>query len=57
MPLAGWWHRAGAALIDAVILFVLVSLLTLPFIRDLLSAFGDYFDAVVPRSEAAASRP
>ena len=57
MPLAGWWHRVGAYLIDCLILLVIVSLLALPFIRDIMSAFGDYFDAAMTAAENGTPAP
>ena len=55
--LAGWWHRVGAALIDYVILAVIVGVLALPFIRDFVSAFGDYFDAAMTAAEEGSPAP
>src|ERR1700712_3611476 len=52
--LAGWWHRVGAYLIDLVILSVIIALVALPFLRVILSAFGDYFDAAVTASRNGA---
>ena len=56
-PLAGWWQRVGASLIDVLILFTVVSLLALPFIRDIVSAFGDYFDASMSAAESGRPAP
>lgn len=33
-PLAGWWHRVGAFLIDALILVIAGLLLALPWVRE-----------------------
>jgi uncharacterized RDD family membrane protein YckC len=55
--LAGWWHRVGAYLIDLVILAVIIALVALPFLRDVLSAFGDYFHAAVTASQNGAPAP
>ena len=38
VPLAGWWHRVGATVIDYLILSVVVGALTFPFIRDISGA-------------------
>jgi uncharacterized RDD family membrane protein YckC len=50
-PLAGWWQRVGASLIDFLILVPVVSVLALPFIRDIISAFGDYFETAMTAAE------
>jgi uncharacterized RDD family membrane protein YckC len=57
VPLAGWWHRVGASLIDFLILSGIVGLLALPFVRDVLSAFGDYFDAAMTAAENGTPTP
>ena len=56
-PLAGWWHRVGAYLIDFVILVLVVAVLALPFIRDFVSSFSDYFDAAMTAAEEGRSAP
>lgn len=43
VPLAGWWQRVGASLIDMPILFALVGLLAFPVVADLVRGFGDFF--------------
>ncbi len=45
VPLAGWWHRALAILIDGVLLGIVVLLLSLPFLQNFLDGFTAYFDA------------
>src|ERR1700712_1027722 len=54
LRLAGCWHGVGPYLIDLVILSVIIALVALPFLRDILSAFGDYFDAAVTASRNGA---
>ncbi len=44
VPLAGWGHRAGALLIDWVILSVLTAVLALPWLRDLVDSYRDWLD-------------
>lgn len=44
VPLAGWWWRALAGLIDAALVGALTLLLTLPFYRPLLVAFGAWWN-------------
>lgn len=43
VPLAGWWWRALAGFIDAAIVGTLTFALTLPFYRELLTAFGAWW--------------
>jgi uncharacterized RDD family membrane protein YckC len=43
VPLAGWWWRALAVVIDAVIVGVFTSLLLLPIYLRLATTLGDYF--------------
>ncbi len=57
VPLAGWWHRVGATVIDYLILSAIVAALTFPFLRDIMSAFGDYIDAAVTAAEEGRSAP
>ncbi|MET0998791.1 MAG: RDD family protein [Marmoricola sp.] len=57
VPLAGWWHRVGATLIDYLILSVVVGALTFPFIRDIVSSFGDYFDTAMTAAEEGRPTP
>lgn len=56
-PLAGWWHRVGAYLIDLVILAVVTSLLAFPFIRDFLGALGDFIDVAVTAAQDGRPAP
>jgi uncharacterized RDD family membrane protein YckC len=56
-PLASWWHRVGATLIDDLILFVVVGVLAFPFIRDLVSAYADYFDKVMTAAQNGRQTP
>ncbi len=57
VPLAGWWHRVGATVIDYLILSVVVAALTFPFLRDIMSAFGDYIDAAVTAADEGRAAP
>jgi uncharacterized RDD family membrane protein YckC len=47
VPLAGWWHRVGAYLIDGVILVTVGLLLALPWVREVFDIYRDYFDDVL----------
>jgi len=42
-PLAGWWQRAGAYVVDLIITSAVVSLIGLPWVRDMFAAFSDVF--------------
>ena len=44
-PLAGWWHRVGAYLIDQVIRGVITMVVGLPSVLRLARAYADYFGA------------
>jgi len=52
VPLAGWWQRVGAYLIDAVILAVIGGLLALPWWRDLVDIYVDFIDQAIRDAEA-----
>ncbi|HEX5090003.1 MAG TPA: RDD family protein [Nocardioides sp.] len=44
VPLAGWWQRAAALLIDWVIVTAIVLVIALPWIRDIWHAYRDALD-------------
>nr|WP_272917524.1 RDD family protein [Nocardioides flavescens] len=50
--MAGWWQRVGAYVIDAVLLGVVSTLLTLPWWREVVDVYRDWFDDVVRAAEA-----
>lgn len=55
--LAGWWHRVGAYLIDALITAVIVVTLALPWVREIGAAYGDFLDEVLRATETGAAAP
>ncbi len=55
--LAGWWHRVGAYIIDALILSVIVTVLAYPYIRDVVGAFGEFFDATMRAAQSGEPAP
>ena len=57
VPLAGWWHRVGAYVLDAIMLTLIVGVLAFPFFRDLFSAFGDFLDETMRPPRTAAPTP
>ena len=57
VPLAGWWHRVGAYVIDGLILSVMVAILAYPFIQDVVNAFGNFFDEAMTAVENDTTPP
>jgi uncharacterized RDD family membrane protein YckC len=57
VPLAGWWQRVGAYVIDGLISLVLVSIVGFPLLRDMASAFGDFIDAAVTAAQNGQPSP
>lgn len=57
VPLAGWWWRALAIVIDAVIVGVATSLLLLPIYLRLASTLGDYFRVTVEAAQRGQPMP
>jgi uncharacterized RDD family membrane protein YckC len=53
-PLAGWWHRVGAYLIDAVILGIIAGIIAVPWAREVFDVYRDYFEQAM--DDAAAGR-
>jgi uncharacterized RDD family membrane protein YckC len=57
VPLAGWWWRALAIVIDALIVGVATSLLLLPIYLRLASTLGDYFRATMEAAQRGQPMP
>ena len=57
VPLAGWWWRALAGLIDAVIVGTVAGLLTLPFYRELVGAVRTFWEAALVAARTGAPPP
>ncbi|HEY5788965.1 MAG TPA: DUF2510 domain-containing protein, partial [Microlunatus sp.] len=57
VPLAGWWFRALAIVIDALIVGVATTLLLLPIYLRLASTLGDYFRATVEAAQQGQPMP
>jgi len=55
--LAGWWRRVGAYLLDTVITTPIAVLLALPWVRQIGSAYSDFFDAAVRSGSDGGSVP
>ena len=56
-PLAGWWQRVGAYLIDMVIVTPLVVIFGWPWIREIGSAYGDLVNESIRAAENGRSMP
>lgn len=57
VPLAGWWWRALAGLIDAALVGTVSLLATLPFYRSLLGALRTFWDAALRAAQTGAPPP
>ena len=57
VPLAGWWWRALAIVIDALIVGVTSSLLALPIYLRLATALGDYFQTAMDAAQRGLPMP
>lgn len=56
-PLAGWWQRVGAFLIDLLILTPLVLLAGWPWVREIGGVYGDLVSASIRAAENGSSMP
>jgi len=56
-PLAGWWSRVWAVLIDGLILLPVFVLITVPFWGDIGDAFSSYWDDVRDSVDNGSSSP
>jgi uncharacterized RDD family membrane protein YckC len=54
VPLAGWWHRVGAYVLDSLIQLPILLLVTFPWVREVFDVYRDYLDTVT--DDAAAGR-
>jgi hypothetical protein len=50
VPLASWWWRALAVVIDYVIISAIVTIVTFPVWQSLYAGWTSYFDAVLKLS-------
>ena len=55
VPLAGWWQRAGALLLDGILLGIVGAIVSLPWVRDAWHVYRDWFDDVLRASEDGSS--
>ena len=56
-PLAGWWQRVGAYVIDGLIITPLVAIFGFPWIREIAGAFGDSVAESMDAAESGAALP
>jgi len=52
VPLAGWWHRVGAYVLDSLIQLPVMLLVAFPWVQDIFDVYRDYFDTVMDDAEA-----
>ena len=57
VPLAGWWWRVLAAVIDYVLLSTVVTIVAAPVWLPIYEAFAAYLEAVVEAAQAGAAAP
>ena len=57
VPLASWWWRALAVVIDNVILSAIVTIVTFPVWQSLYAAWTSYFDAVLEAQRLGVAPP
>jgi uncharacterized RDD family membrane protein YckC len=57
VPLASWWWRVLAVLIDNVILTAIVTVITFPVWRSLYATMVDYFNALLDAQQAGLAPP
>jgi uncharacterized RDD family membrane protein YckC len=55
VPLAGWWWRVLAILIDVVILSAIVVAVAYPWVSDVANRYGDWFDEVLSSDSGSVS--
>lgn len=56
-PLAGWWRRGFACLLDGFLVAILSTALSWRYLRRMLEAYGDYFGQAVDAAEAGRPTP
>lgn len=57
VPLAGWWARALAIVIDGVLLGVITGLLSIPFLRHFVQTLQAYFEVSLDAARRGAPPP
>jgi uncharacterized RDD family membrane protein YckC len=54
-PLAGWWQRVLAYVVDAIVVGLVAGILALPWFRDAYHAYRDWFDDLLRSGEAGST--
>jgi uncharacterized RDD family membrane protein YckC len=57
VPLASWWQRVGAYLIDGLLLAVVSAVLYIPFYGRIVDVYRDYFDDLERAADAGGPQP
>jgi uncharacterized RDD family membrane protein YckC len=52
VPLAGWWIRVAAYVLDALIVGIMTAIVATPWLRDLWHTYRDWIDEVIKSTEA-----
>jgi uncharacterized RDD family membrane protein YckC len=55
VPLAGWWQRVGALVLDSILLGIVGAIVALPWIRDVWHTYADWFDDALRTSSDGTS--
>jgi uncharacterized RDD family membrane protein YckC len=56
VPLAGWWQRVLALILDSILIGIVGVLLALPWWRDAVNVYTDWFDELLNTSSDASSQ-
>ena len=56
-PLAGWWERVGALVIDGFCLLPFYVVISLPFMSHIIDVYRDYFDQVRAADDNGTAQP
>lgn len=56
-PLAGWWSRVGALLVDGLIVWLVAGLLASPWLSQVFSAYGDLMSEAFAAAEGGGAMP
>jgi uncharacterized RDD family membrane protein YckC len=55
VPLAGWWQRAGALVLDSILLGIVGGIVALPWVRDVWHIYSDWIDDALRTNEGGSS--
>ncbi|MFB9620401.1 RDD family protein [Brooklawnia cerclae] len=57
VPLAGWWSRVAALLIDSLVVGVIAGIVTIPFTSNLVTGFEAWFDDAMRAANSGGVMP